>query len=92
MLSKSDKIAAVAEKVSIHFFITMLNPKYRGPRFNFKDFDIGGRVEGISALSFAEDLSDSEKEDLRRVARSTWDGMLERSDVCRWISSQIDET
>lgn len=87
MISRSDKILAVAEKIATHLFVIMLNPKYRGSNFSYANYDIEGHAVSMAGMSFERLLSDTEENKLKVRARRVWDELLEESDVESWIGS-----
>lgn len=88
MLSRVDTIAVVAEKVAHHMFVMMLNPEYRGSKFNFATFDIEKHEEASAGLSFLRPLNVYEMQRHRELARLAWDGLVEKSGVLTWIATQ----
>lgn len=87
-MSREDMIGAVADKMSTHMFITMLNPAHRGQNFRFDTFDIERYVACQAVGSFARPLNTTEVNHLKQVARRAWDNMVRESAVLDWISSQ----
>jgi hypothetical protein len=44
-MTKREKALDTAARMSIDMFVSMLNPVYRGPKFDFRTHDIGEWVE-----------------------------------------------
>jgi hypothetical protein len=78
MLSRTDTVRALAEKISTDFFICMLNPKYRGPKFKFSTFEIEDWVIDNLGVQIPWNTTKAQQEEARRVARAYWN---------RWIKT-----
>lgn len=87
-LDRSDKIFDLAQTVTNQYFVMMLNPKYRGPNFDFNTFNIEDFILGAASLSFEKPLSEPENQRLQSLARLLWQKLINTSGVNNWISCQ----
>jgi hypothetical protein len=72
VLSRKDHIRSLAESIATDFFISMLNPKYRGANFKYKKFDIGKWAVGMMGTSFVKSLNDKERSLAKEYASNIW--------------------
>lgn len=85
MLSRREKIDILAAQCAREWFITMLNPKFRGENFRFDTHDIGRTVRMMTGLSFTRDLNEKEIARLKEVAVFEWNKCISDSDILSWI-------
>lgn len=78
MLSRTDTVQTVAEAIATDLFISMLNPEYRGPKFDYKGFDIERHVEAHIGISVSWTLTKKQMEHACTCARRIW---------TRWITT-----
>ncbi len=85
------KAQDVGNAVATHLFVTMLNPKYRGPKFTWTKFeDMAARqAESHAGLSFSSRIWNRYKsliiESACHSARLTAKRLLKDSGVLEWL-------
>lgn len=72
MLSRIDRINATAEAIALHLFIAMLNPKFRGPNFDYKIFNIAHHIEAVIFTSLPWNITNKEKKQAGKFAKNKW--------------------
>jgi hypothetical protein len=80
MLSRLDHLKTLSENMATDLFIFMLNPEYRGPKFDFKKYDIAKHIQQSISLHLGWKRRPTEVE-LRKAgewAKHQWD---------RWINN-----
>lgn len=88
MLSRKDLIKTVAEREVINFFVLMLNPRFRGPNFNFKTFDIESHVKACLNIYFIDKpLTRKEQEMAANTVKHEWMFLLHRSGILEFEAS-----
>jgi hypothetical protein len=75
MLSRLDLLKTLSENMATDLFIFMLNPKYRGPKFDFEKYDIAKHVRAMIGINLAWKRRPTEAE-LKKAgewAKYQWD-------------------
>ena len=89
-MNRRERINFIVTSVTTSMFCFFLNPKNRGPNFNFKEFIVD--IIELSTMncqnSFVKEMSQDELEYCKDLAITKWDNLLNVSDVTSWISNQ----
>lgn len=78
MLNRNDLLRTLAEKIATDFFLSMLNPAYRGKKFRFSAFNIENWVQGHLGINFPHTRrpTASELTSVGKIARVTWEQLI----------------
>lgn len=83
------EIELTVTKYVMHFFLTLLNPRFRGPTFDFATFDIKSYLE-CAKSSFEPELTAEEFESLQQLGEIYWKGCIRQSGILEW-NNRSDE-
>ena len=81
MLSKMDRVEQLAKDIATDLFISMLNPIFRGNRFDHREFDIERHVDSMIGIHLPWEITDKQREHARTCARRIWNQWLKRAGV-----------
>jgi hypothetical protein len=87
---RKDRIDSIVNSCVSHLFSIFLNPKYRGPNFNFKKFkkEVCELCITQCENSFRRKMNQVEKDYCKSITEFSWDEFLKNSDVESWIENQ----
>ena len=78
MLSRKDLVTALTDTIVTNFFLEMLNPSNRGPRFQFSLFDIAGRVQSRLGINLPRPPADWELNFASSRALEKWTQLIKQ--------------
>lgn len=88
-MQRKERIALTAAAYAQDEFMLMLNPAYRGPKFDFSYKNLERRVESHLYISTPyANITTAEVRAAQCVARRVWDMCVSTSGVLEWIGSQ----
>lgn len=70
--SRADLLRTLSEKIACNLFISMLNPKYRGEKFNFHEFDIDNYAVSMIGPCLVKTLREDEEPFVKKCAKLEW--------------------
>ena len=84
-MKRADAIAVAVKEITYDVFVTMLNPRNRGPNFAFTEKkNIRGIMSGLYR-NVPYDLTDAEKDMAYQIALKQWAYCVKNSGINAWI-------